>query len=35
VQRLEVVRIDAERHVLLIRGSVPGPRNALLLVRKA
>ncbi len=35
VQRLEVVRIDAERNVLLIRGSVPGPRNALLLVRKA
>ena len=35
VQRLEVVRIDAERNVLLIRGSVPGPHNALLLVRKA
>ena len=35
VQRLEVVRIDAERNVLLIRGSVPGAHNALLLVRKA
>jgi len=34
VQRLEVVRSDPERNVLLIRGSVPGTRNALLLVRK-
>jgi ribosomal protein L3 len=29
------VRSDPERNVLLIRGSVPGTRNALLLVRKA
>lgn len=35
VQKLEVVRADAERNVLLIKGSLPGARNTLLLVRKA
>lgn len=35
VLKLEVVRSDPERNVLLIRGSVPGPANGLVLVRKA
>lgn len=35
VQNLEVVRVDPERHLLLIRGAVPGPRGALLQVRAA
>lgn len=35
VKRLTVVRADADRNLLLIRGSVPGPRDALILVRKA
>ncbi|HEV2007553.1 MAG TPA: hypothetical protein VGQ88_02400, partial [Burkholderiales bacterium] len=26
-QNLVIVRIDAERHLLLIRGAVPGARN--------
>jgi large subunit ribosomal protein L3 len=30
---LEVVEIDAERNLLLIRGAVPGPRNATVEVR--
>jgi len=25
----EIVEVDAERNLLLIRGSVPGPRNAM------
>jgi ribosomal protein L3 len=29
------VRIDTERDLLLIKGPVPGPRDALVLVRKA
>jgi large subunit ribosomal protein L3 len=33
VRGLEVVRVDAERNLLLIKGSVPGPRNAVVLVR--
>jgi large subunit ribosomal protein L3 len=35
VQNLEVVRVDAERNLLLVRGSVPGATNGLLLVRRA
>jgi large subunit ribosomal protein L3 len=33
VQNLEIVRIDAERQLLLIRGAVPGSRGGDLLVR--
>jgi large subunit ribosomal protein L3 len=32
---LEVARVDAERNLLLIKGSVPGPRGAKLIVRPA
>ena len=35
VQKLQVVRVDAERQLLLVRGAVPGARNGLLLIRKA
>lgn len=35
VQNLEIVRVDAERNLLLIKGAVPGPNGGLLLVRNA
>jgi large subunit ribosomal protein L3 len=35
VKKATVVRVDAERAVLLIKGPVPGARNALVMVRKA
>jgi large subunit ribosomal protein L3 len=35
VRGLDVVRVDPERNVLLIRGAVPGPRGSLVLVRTA
>lgn len=35
VQNLQVVDIDAENHVLLVKGAVPGPRNGMVMVRKA
>ena len=35
VQNLRVVRVDAERNLLLVEGSVPGPNEGLLLVRRA
>lgn len=35
VQKLEVVRVDPDRQLLLVRGAVPGARNAMLLIRKA
>lgn len=35
VQNLEVVRVDLERNLLLVKGSVPGPNKGLVIVRKA
>ena len=35
VKKLTVVRTDAERNLLLVKGAVPGARNALVMVRKA
>jgi large subunit ribosomal protein L3 len=35
VKKLKVVRVDAERNLILVKGAVPGARNGLLLVRKA
>ena len=33
VQNLEVVRVDAERNLLLIKGAVPGAKDCLLVIR--
>jgi len=33
IQLLEVARVDAERSLLLVKGSVPGPKNAAVIVR--
>ena len=32
-QNLEIVKTDAERNLLLVRGPVPGPKNSLVIVR--
>ena len=34
IQNLEVVRSDTDRNLLLVRGAVPGPNNALVMVRR-
>lgn len=34
IQRLEVVKVDAERNVLLVKGSIPGPKNSLIKVKE-
>lgn len=34
-KKLKVIRADAENNLLLVRGSVPGARGSLILVRKA
>ena len=34
-QNLEVVTVDAEHNLLVVKGSVPGPENGYLIVRKA
>jgi large subunit ribosomal protein L3 len=33
VQNLEVVRVDPERNLILIRGGIPGPRKGLVLIK--
>lgn len=35
VQNLQVVEVLADKHILLVRGSVPGAKNGLLMVRRA
>ena len=35
VQNLRVVRVDAERNVLLVRGAVPGHKGGSVIVRPA
>ncbi len=35
VQNLEIVRVDTERNLLLIKGAVPGPKGGVITVRKA
>ena len=34
-QSLELVRVDAERNLLLIKGAVPGPKGGMVIVRPA
>lgn len=35
LMNLEVVKVDAERNVVMLRGAVPGPKGALLVMRQA
>ena len=35
VQNLEIVKVDVERNLLLIKGNVPGSRKALLKIKGA
>ena len=35
IQNLEVVRVDAENNLLLIKGSVPGPKKSLVTIKEA
>jgi large subunit ribosomal protein L3 len=33
IQNLDIVRVDAERNLLIIKGAVPGPKGGLLVIR--
>ncbi len=33
VQNLDIVRVDAERNLLLVKGAVPGPKGGILIVK--
>ena len=35
IQNLTIVRVDAEKNLLLVKGAVPGPKKALVTVREA
>ncbi|GAC41074.1 50S ribosomal protein L3 [Paenibacillus popilliae] len=35
IQNLEVVKVDAERNVILVKGSIPGPKNSFVNVKQA
>lgn len=35
IQNLEIVRVDAEKNLLLIKGAIPGPKKGLVVIRAA
>lgn len=35
LMNLDVVRVDADRNVILLRGSVPGPKGSIVIIREA
>ena len=35
VQNLEVVRVDAEQNLILVKGAVPGPKKSLVMIKEA
>lgn len=35
VQNLKVLRVDVDRNILLVQGSVPGPNNGTVMIRRA
>ncbi|MEE1046424.1 MAG: 50S ribosomal protein L3, partial [Clostridia bacterium] len=35
IQNLDLVKVDTERNLLLVKGSVPGPKGGLLVVKNA
>ncbi|MDQ0340186.1 large subunit ribosomal protein L3 [Caldalkalibacillus uzonensis] len=35
IQKLEVIKVDPERNLLLVKGSVPGPKNSYVMVRSS
>lgn len=35
VQNLQVIRVDAERNLLIVKGAVPGAKNSLLIVKNS
>ena len=34
VQNLEIVRVDAESNLLLVKGAVPGPKKSLVTIKE-
>ena len=34
IQNLEVVRVDADKNLILVKGSVPGPKKSLVTIKE-
>ena len=34
IQNLEVVRIDVDNNIILVKGSVPGPKKSLVMLKE-
>jgi len=34
VQNLEIVKIDVENNVILVKGAVPGPKKSLVMIKE-
>jgi len=35
IQNLEVVKIDTEKNLILVKGAVPGPKNSIVYIKEA
>ena len=35
IQNLEVVKVDADRNILLIKGCIPGPKGSIVTIKEA
>lgn len=35
IQNLEIVRVDADRNVILVKGNVPGAKKSLITIKSA
>ena len=34
IQNLEIVRVDAENNLILVKGAVPGPKKAMVTIKE-
>ena len=35
IQNLEIIKVDMDKNVLLVKGSVPGPKGAILKIKSS
>jgi large subunit ribosomal protein L3 len=34
-RKLEVIQVDSERNIMLVKGAVPGAKNGILIIKKS
>ena len=35
IQNLEIVKVDADRNIILVKGCVPGPKGSIVMIKEA